>query len=159
MARSPISQYLATIEAATNERGSALVLHNCVIYQPDLLCKSTKLMNTCAITLEEQAEKVPVASAYRSSVGRPKKFSQQWNIVMKRIYITEGKLQDFRCLKKAKGLASNDTTLHYLLESYQLDSSNVLPSNLVPTLSLTPVRGGTSGRRPSLDFDCCDGIV
>ena len=134
-----------------------------IIYQPDLLCKSMKLMNACAITMEEQAEKAPVASAYRSSVGRPKKFCQPWNVVMKRIYITEGRLQDFRCLKKAKGIASDDATLHYLLEGYRLserlDSSNVLPPNLVPTSSSTPVRGRTSGRGPSPDFDSCDVIV
>ena len=120
-------------------------------------------MNACAITMEEQAKKAPVASDYRSSVGRPKKFSQSWNIVMKRICITEGTLQDFGCLKKAKGMACDDATLHYLLEVYRLserlDSSNVLPPNLVPTLSSTPIRGRMSGRGPSLDFDSCDVIV
>ena len=113
--------------------------------------------------MEEQAKKAPVASAYRLSVGRPKKFSQSWNIVMKRIYITEGMPQDFHCLKKVKGMASDDAALHYLLEGCRLleclDSSNVLPPNLMLTLSSTPVSGRTSGRGPSQDFDSCDAIV
>ena len=109
------------------------------------------------------SRKTPVASAYRSSVGRPKKFSQLWNADMKRIYITEGTPQDFRCLKKAKGMDSDDAVLHYLLEGYRpserLDSSNVLLPNLMPTLSPTPVSGRTSGRGPFPGFDSSDAIV
>ena len=53
--------------------------------------------------------------ARRSHVGRPKKFSQPWSSVMKRVYITAETCVKFRQVKKANGFASDECTLQYLL--------------------------------------------
>ena len=57
-----------------------------------------------------------VVSGYHTSVGRPKRFSKSWNSVMKRIYVTEGTLVEFRNLRNSKGINSDDSALRYLLD-------------------------------------------
>jgi len=59
-------------------------------------------------------------SAYKSTRGRPKKFIQPWNTMMKRIYISEKSWVEFRQLKEANGFSSDDATLQYLLEKRTL---------------------------------------
>ena len=62
------------------------------------------------------ATTMTVASSYNTNVGRPKRYSQSWNSVMKRIYITEGTLVEFCNLKNSKNINSDDLGLRYLLD-------------------------------------------
>ena len=57
-----------------------------------------------------------VVSAYKSTRGRPKRFSQSWNTMMKSIYISEKSWIDFRQLKEANGFSSDDSTMQYILK-------------------------------------------
>ena len=70
---------------------------------------------TRALHLAKMAEHVAssklLVSLHRMNVGCPKKFSQPWNSVMKRIYITAGKCMKFHQLKKANGFHSDNCTL------------------------------------------------
>jgi len=50
-------------------------------------------------------------SVYRTTVGWPKRFSQPWNFIMKRIYVSEEALLQFRDLKKLGSFASDDSAL------------------------------------------------
>ena len=52
--------------------------------------------------------------ARRSHVGRPKKFSQPWSSVMKRVYIMAETCVKLRQVKKTNGFASDECTLQYL---------------------------------------------
>ena len=67
-----------------------------------------------ALHLAEMAEHVApsklLVSLCRMNIGCPKKFSQPWNSVMKRINITAGKCMKFRQLKKANRFHINDST-------------------------------------------------
>ena len=91
-----------------------------------------------------------VVSGYHMSVGRPKRFSKSWNSVIKRIYVTEGMLVEFRNLKNFKGIDSDHSALRYLLDDYQVQvqeslesttTSNCMPrraTGIAPTC-LTPL--------------------
>lgn len=103
-------------------------------------------------------------SAYRTSVGRPKRFSQSWNSVMKRIYVTEEVLLEFRDLKNSGGFASDDLTLRYLLSHHRLQVQECLDmpiaSNFTPTResasapSLVPMCSTpSSGRAATRELD------
>ena len=64
--------------------------------------------------MAEVASNTAIAtSAYKTSVGQPKRFLQSWSSVMKRIYVMEEVLLEFRDLKNSGSLASDDSTLHY----------------------------------------------
>jgi len=58
-------------------------------------------------------------SAYKSTRGRPKKFIQPWNMMMKWINIQKI-LGGVRQLKEANGFSSVDAALQYLLEKRNL---------------------------------------
>ena len=60
-----------------------------------------------------------IASGYHMSVGRSKRFFKSWNSIMKRIYVTEGTLVEFHNLTNSKGIDSDDSALHYLLDYYR----------------------------------------
>ena len=62
---------------------------------------------------------IPSVSAYKSTRGRPKKFSRPWNSVMKRIYISEESWMDFRKLKVTGKFSSDNDTLQFLLQKYK----------------------------------------
>ena len=55
--------------------------------------------------------------AYKSTHGRPKKFSRSWNSVMKRIYISEESWMDFCKLKVTGKFSSDDDTLQFFCKS------------------------------------------
>ena len=82
--------------------------------------KVHRIMNVCASSqrctmVKGASTTTTAASAYKAGVGRPKKFSQSWSSVMKRIYVTEEVFLEFHDLKNSSSFASDDSTLHYLL--------------------------------------------
>ena len=58
---------------------------------------------------EEASTTATAASAYKTSVGRPNRFSQLWSSIMKRICV----LLELRDLKNCGSFASDDSTLRY----------------------------------------------
>ena len=74
------------------------------------------------------------ASAYKTSVGQLKRFSQSWSSIMKRIYVTEEVLLEFRDMKNSGSFASDDSSLHYLLShhtDYKYTSVWIGPLDLI----------------------------
>jgi len=75
----------------------------------------------CFITMVEGLSSTTTAPfAYRMTVGWSKRFSQPWDSVMKRIYVSEETLLWFHDLKKSGSFASDDSALHYLLSHHRL---------------------------------------
>ena len=61
----------------------------------------------------------PTNSAYRRTVGRPRKYSGSWFAVNKRIYLTEKTLEKLRSVKTHSGLGSDDAAVQHLLKCYE----------------------------------------
>lgn len=76
------------------------------------------------------------SSGYNIRVGRPKRFSQPWKSIIKRIYIAEGTLLEFRELKNAKGIDSDDSALAYLLDYYRTQARSQVQGSFDSPISM-----------------------
>ena len=125
-----------------------------IIKHPVKLCT---LMRTRCIwwrMAEHMTSSKTLVSLRRTNVGHLKKFTQPWNNVMKRIYITAGNYMKFCQLKKANGFPSDDCTFQHLLnfnEGTCLQLSTVYNQHVYNLLSLgTPVMCSTPSRTPAI---------
>ena len=58
-------------------------------------------------------------SAYRTRVGRPKKYEDPWSAMNKRVYVLGTTLEKFRRVKEEKnGFSNDDEVLQYLLQRH-----------------------------------------
>ena len=76
------------------------------------------IMNVCAslqwhAMVKEASTTATATSAYKTYIGRPKRFSQSWSSVMKRIYVTKKVLLELFDMKNFGSFASDDSTLRY----------------------------------------------
>ena len=88
----------------------------------------------CTITMADsctQPSSIELVSAYKSTRGRPKKFPQPWNSVMKRIYISEDSWVAFCELKVIGGFSSDGSTLQFLLQKHKVAEEQSLERNLL----------------------------
>ena len=56
--------------------------------------------------------------AYRTRVGRPKKYEYPWSAMNKRAYVLETTLEKLRRVKEENGFSSDDEVLQYLLQHH-----------------------------------------
>ena len=57
-------------------------------------------------------------SAYRTKVGRPKKYEDPWSTMNKRVYVLGTMLEKLRRVKEESGFSSDDEALQYLLQRH-----------------------------------------
>jgi len=101
-------------------------------------------------------------SAYRTTVGRPKRFSQRWASVMKRIYVSEGTLLELREFKKSSDFTSDESAIQYLLNQHKFRTKECTDSPSVDVswtrqmpMSSTPVSGSARAKTREPTQDCC----
>jgi len=68
------------------------------------------------------------SSAYRTTVGWPKRFSQPWTSIMKRIYVSEGTLLELCEFKKSSDFTSDESDIQYLLNQHRLRTQECMDS-------------------------------
>ena len=59
-----------------------------------------------------------VNSAYRTKVGRPKKYEDPWSAMNKRVYILGTTLEMLRRVQEESGFSSDNEALQYLLQRH-----------------------------------------